>query len=262
MELSPFFVVFIIYGVANLFYLMRLIMNLPVFSAMALRITMVGLTLHTYFFVRHFLIEGGSYVWGWQDFYQVSAWILGVIFVFLCFSRRFYLGGPLFLALVAFFMGLSFTHHETGIHWNVGRGQGFLLLHLLAIFCGLAVYAVSLVSLIMRALANFQLKQKGFGSLIDKFPSLDSLDRVYWSALQWGFLLLSFVLLTGAGFLKLTTGDYVTGGAKQNLTIVIWLMMAFVVNVVPFIKVLKDRVLGISLFMLILISILFVVGLR
>jgi len=227
---SAFLAVLILYLVATLLYLLRLILGRPIFSVLGLRIVIFAALLQSLALVAHAFQSDRPFISSYLENYQLSSLVLAVFFIVLCFTKRFYAAGPLFVTLIDVFCILSLSYDHPDLLMEPARGRGYLIFHLSSIFLSLSVFAIGLISAILFLIAEKQIKTKQHHGWVAKLPPLASLDEVHHKALYAGFFLFTFSILTGAGFSKVTTGHYIAENFKQILSFVLWVFFAVLLN--------------------------------
>lgn len=231
MNFQPvFFSILIFYLIATVFYLLRLIVGKPIFSVIGLRLTLFTALLQAATLLAHVIVYQRPFFTSYLDYFQTSALVLALLFVFLCFTKKFYASGPLFITLIDVLCIFSLTYPNPYILATPVRGQGYLIFHISTIFLSLSVFAIGLVSAILFLLAERSLKKKRFDGWVANLPPLESLDEVHYKALYVGFILFTFAIITGAGFSKVTTGHYIAENLKQILSILLWFFFAVLLN--------------------------------
>lgn len=219
-----------LYLIATAFYLVRLVVQKPILSVVGLRVTLLAALAQVVGLVWHFFSTPNQAFTSYFDYYQVSAVVLALIFIGLCFTRRFYASGPLFVTLIAVLCILSLTHENPYSFTTSLPGYGYLFFHLSAIFLSLALFSVAFVSALLFLISERQIKTKRFEGFMSKLPSLTVLEDVHNRAVFVAFLVFTFAILTGAGYSKINAGHYITGDLKQILSGVIWLFFALLLN--------------------------------
>lgn len=227
---KPFLVVLAIYLIATLFYLMRLVLGQRKLSAIALRIIILGALFQTVVLLVHVFVGDKPHVLTYLDFFQLSALSLADVFIFLCFTKKFFSGGPFFITLIDVFCLLSLTFENHFTEFQVPRGASYLYLHLVSIFLAISIFSMALVTAIMFLLSEHQIRRKNLSGIVAKFPPLAVLEDIHQKAIQLGFILLALVIVTGCGYAKLNTGHYISGEPKQILTFLTWLIFAALIN--------------------------------
>ncbi len=255
------YAVLIVFGgylLATLFYLLRLITGHKKFAAIGLRVTTLAAMMQVVVLTRHVLtLPPITY----HEYYQLTALILAVVFVILCFTKRFYGSGPIFIVFIDLFYLLSLWNHQIIMPLSP-RGASYLLVHLITIFMSLSVFTLTLVTALMFLLSEYQIKNKRFEGIITKFPSLSSLDEINYKSLYAGFVLFTLTIITGAGYSKVNVGHYLSGDVKQVLSVVVWVMFALFMNLRARQGWQGHRGIVLSLVGLGTMAILFAVGLK
>lgn len=227
---SLFVAVLGVYLVATLFYLMRLVIGHQRLSAIALRVTVFGALFQTVVLILHVIVSDKPHILTYLDFFQFSALLLADLFIVLCFTKKFYGSGPFFITLIDVFCIMSLTMENQFTIFSVPHGAPYLYVHLLTIFLALSVYSIAFITAIMFLISDNRIKNKNLEGILLKFPSLAVLEEIHFKALNIGFVIFTFVIITGTGFSKINTGHYISGDAKQILSFISWLIFAAIIN--------------------------------
>ncbi|HHT9119432.1 MAG TPA: cytochrome C assembly family protein [Candidatus Hypogeohydataceae bacterium YC41] len=111
------------------------------------------------------------------------------------------LGAFLFpLVTVLSFWVLSLGNNVFNAPHNLSKF--WLIAHTIPLFMGYAAFAITFTLSLMYLTQQRQLKHKLFGPLLLGLPSLESLDRLIWKTLSFGFPLLTLGLVFGAFWVK------------------------------------------------------------
>lgn len=227
---TAFVSVLIFYLIATVFYVLRVIVGRPLFSAIGFRVILVGAVLQLAVLATHWYgIQAVLFV-TYLDAFQISALLLVVVFITLCFTQKFYGSGLFFVTLIDVFCILSLTLQNPYSITSTLPGFGFLYFHLASIFLSLSVFSLGLVTALMYLMLEYQLKSKKLIGLAAKFPSLAALEEIHHKALSFGFILFSGAILTGAGYSKIRTHHYIDEDPKQILSVLSWLFFAVILN--------------------------------
>jgi cytochrome c-type biogenesis protein CcsB len=102
----------------------------------------------------------------------------------------------------------------------------WLPIHVSLAIVGYAMFILAAsVSLVYLAYES-RLKAKRFKPDTEKMPSLEKLDRLNYSLLVWGFLMLSAAIITGAIWADATWGHFWSWEPKESWSLVIWILYA------------------------------------
>jgi ABC-type uncharacterized transport system permease subunit len=105
-----------------------------------------------------------------------------------------------------------------------------LSVHITIALLGLAAFAVAAAVAAMYLLLDRQMKGKKFGVLFSRLPSLHFLDDLNRRLVVWGFIALSFTLVTGAFFASGQGGLFWEWRAKEIATLGAWCVFAAMLN--------------------------------
>lgn len=211
------------YLLSMFFYLLRLIVNRPFCSVIGLRLVVLGGLLQLGGWGLRLGFLETSFLFEIRDYFSLSSLIVVFVFVFLCFSRRFYAAGPFFIAIIVtlFLLSMTYSGH------NVESSQSVsLAFHVSSFFLALSMFAVSLISALLFLIAEKEIKTKDFSLWKGKLPSLEMLDDVHHKSLVIGFVLFTVTILTGAVYAQAVTGRYFSQDLKQILSFLLWMFFA------------------------------------
>ena len=88
------------------------------------------------------------------------------------------------------------------------------------------MFAVAFMSAIMYLIQERQIKNKRFGSLYSRLPSLETLDTINHYSLMYGFLFLTIGMVTGAIYAQTVLGSYWQWDPKEVWSLITWLVYA------------------------------------
>ncbi|OVE80526.1 hypothetical protein BVY03_06095 [bacterium K02(2017)] len=228
--LNPFFIILIIYCVATLFYILRSTTGTHRFSALGLRTTIIAALIQLSVLISHIILKPKGLSIEYLESFQFSALIIACIFIFLCFQKRFFRSGLYFLPLIVLFCGLSLWLKTPENLLSKTQLSSYLFVHLIFIFMSLSIFSLAFVLAILFLISERRIKNKQVVELGSLFPSLQTLDKLHYQTLYVGFILFTLVIMTGAGYSKVTTGNYLSGDSKQILSMISWFIFAALLN--------------------------------
>lgn len=216
-----------LYLLATLLYLLRLLVEKPLFSVVALRLVIAALLFQFLHFVYQWFILGKGWPLSYFDFFQLSGALVALVFVGLCFYKKFYAAAPLFVLCIDILILLSVTYHHDSPWSDRPLGSGYFLIHMTGIFSTLVAFALALIAAALFLISEQKLKNKEFSGWMAKLPPLSVLEGLYKRSLKIAFILLTLVIVTGAGYAKITQGYYLSFDAKQLGAVAMWCYFAF-----------------------------------
>lgn len=220
----------VLYLLATLFYLTRLLVDRPRLGFIGLRLLMLGGAAQLVQIVWRWFIVGQTPFATFFDFFQISALLIVMVFVSLCFFKRFYAAAPLFVVFADILYLISITYHGSGTLTGHLLGKSYFFIHLTSIFLTLVGFSVALILAILYFVSEKKLKNKELSGWMAKLPPLDVLEKGHDQSLTLAFVLLTFVIVTGAGFSKMVSGHYLSFDGKQVGALITWGYFAFLLN--------------------------------
>lgn len=207
-----------LYLLATLLYLVRLLVEKPLIGVVALRVVIAALFLQLVQFEWAFWV--GDWPATYFDFFQLSGALVALVFVVLCFYKKFYAAAPFFVLCIDILMLISVTYHNSSP--PTGHPPGYFFIHMASIFLTLVAFAVALIAAVLFLISEQKLKSKEFSGWMAKLPPLKVLEELHQKSLMMAFILLTLVIVTGAGYAKMTQGHYLMFDVKQIGTILVW----------------------------------------
>jgi len=260
----PYLIPHIILGfylMATLLYLLRTIYDRPALTALGLRLVFGAALAQTCFLIWHFVKIRGAWPHGYFEFFQLTSLLLAYAFIGLCFIKRFYRSGVLFLVTIVLFNALSYVQHT----WASNHLEGLSLFtqqaHIAVSFLCLLFYSLAAIITILFLSSERQIKHKQISSLLAKLPALTTLETLQHKTMSLGFVFLTLVIVSGTLFSKLQTGHYFDWHqGKQHGSLFCWFYFALLFCVKSSKKMHGHRSIVYSLFGLILLVLLFFIG--
>lgn len=104
------------------------------------------------------------------------------------------------------------------------------LVHLVFVSIGMSIFTVGLGIGLLYLVRESRLKKKEVGGFLERLPSLEKMDRIYYRLLYTGFVFYTIGMITGGGWSKSVSGVYLSGDFKQILSLAIWVFFALFLN--------------------------------
>jgi ABC-type uncharacterized transport system permease subunit len=262
MQNNTLLIAFAFYLLATLFYLLRLIFDKKKLSQIAFQLTVFASVCQLSLFCYSLYTTPSLLTPSYYLYFQLTS--LGIVgtFLFLCFFKRLYSSGAFFLVSIDFFYLLSFTSSMPDPKGLKPLSVFFQTLHLSSSFLCLIFFCIALIMATLFLLSERQIKFKRFGGFASRLPSLGSLEKIHDKALLISFVLLTLVILFGAGFLKSKTGHYLAlEKPKQSFSLVCWFFFAVFLNLKAKHGWRGHRGIALSLVGLLCLALLFIIGL-
>jgi cytochrome c-type biogenesis protein CcsB len=190
------------------------------------RLLLVAFLFHTLFLGYRYYSLGAAPVLGLKGALSFFAWtIVGAYLIFHLKFRLMILGA--FIApLAACLMIISSTIPGADVSVSPSLKSLWLTAHVMTSFLGDGMFALTFIAAIMYLIQEHQIKNKKFGSLYNRLPSLETLDSISHHSLMYGFPLLTIGMITGAIYAQHALGSYWRWDPKEVWSLITWLLYA------------------------------------
>jgi cytochrome c-type biogenesis protein CcsB len=182
-----------------------------------------GFVIHTAALAVRFFQEGFAGMAVMGHAFLFNGWLMVGMYLLIQLRYRLAILGGI-IAPLAFLM--------TFAAFAVGKGAAdippalqsyWLPLHVTLAFLGNAVFALAFGVSLIYVLQERQIKHKKMTALMKRFPPLESLDRLNYMLLVWGFPLMTLGILTGSLWAGMHWGDYWSWDPRQISSAIAWL---------------------------------------
>jgi cytochrome c-type biogenesis protein CcsB len=103
----------------------------------------------------------------------------------------------------------------------------WLPIHVSLAFVGEALFVLAAMVSALYLFYESRLKsRRPLGAAGHAIPSLEKLDRINYRLLVWGFVMLSFAILTGAIWADATWGHFWSWEPRESLSLITWILYA------------------------------------
>lgn len=224
MDVTLLKVTAVFYLLATGSFIVYLVLPKALLSRLSPLILLGGFLIHTSALGVHFFQSGYPAVTQFREALSFYCWFM--VGVYLLFQLKYHLTVlGCIIAPLAFLMSLA------AFAFGAGTGElppelktYWLLLHVTLAFLGNAVFSLAFGVSLMYLLQEFQLKKKKTNVLYRLFPSLETLDRLNYVFLVWGFPLMTLGIITGSLWAGFRWGNYWSWDPRQISSGITWLL--------------------------------------
>ena len=162
--------------------------------------------------------------------FSLFAW--AIVGSYLAFQLKFNIRvlGTFVSPLAVIFMLLSSAIPGKIIPTSQLSQSFWLILHVITIFIGNAIFALAFCAGIMYLLQERQIKTKSFGLLYRRLPSLETLDSLNYVCLTFGFPLITIGLISGFVYAGAVLRSFWHWDPKEILAVITWLIYAVLLH--------------------------------
>ena len=193
-------------------------------SRLPAALLLAGFAVHSIALSRLFVSQGFAAVALMGDALLFNSWLMVGIYLLIHLKYRLtVLGGIIApLAFLMTFAAVAVNHGATEV--PPGFQTFWLPLHVTLAFLGNAVFALAFGVSLIYLLQERHLKHKKLTLVMKRFPPLESLDRLNYKLLMWGFPLMTLGILTGSLWAGIHWGDYWSWDPRQISSAIVWLL--------------------------------------
>jgi len=182
-----------------------------------------GFTLHTLALSMRFFQIGFAGIAEFREALSFFSWLMVAGYLLVQLKYRLTVLGSI-IAPLAFLMTLAaFAFGVDAGELPPGLQSFWLPVHVILAFLGNAAFALAFGVSLIYLLQERHLKQKRMTSLMRRFPSLESLDRLNYVLLVWGFPLMTLGILSGSLWAGTHWGNYWSWDPRQISSGIAWL---------------------------------------
>jgi len=194
----------------------------------ALMLLGAGAAFHAMDLAARGLQAGNIPVANFAESLSFLAWVTSLAALILIVRFRMVLIGAYAAPAAAIALGVSFAMTtDRRLVLPAPLQSVWLPIHVSLAIVGYAMFilaaSVSLVYLACESRLKAKRPLTGAG---DRIPSLEKLDRINYSLLVWGFVMLSAAIVTGAIWADATWGHFWSWEPKESWSLVIWILYA------------------------------------
>ncbi len=214
----------VIYLFATGCFILYLALLRDTLSRIALLIVLGGFLTHTLVFVFFFIQTGYPAVTQFREALSFYSWLMVGLYLLVQLKYRLTVLGC-FITPLAFIMSLAaFAFGAGGGELPPALKTYWLPLHVTSALLGNAVFALAFCVSALYLLQEYQVKNKKAAVLHKYFSSLESLDRLNYVFLVWGFPLMTLGIITGSLWARSHWGDFWSWEPRQISSAISWIL--------------------------------------
>jgi cytochrome c-type biogenesis protein CcsB len=219
-----------LYLASTFFYLSFVITDRQRLNSYAFYFLLAGFVVHLLSLIVRFFVAGYTPITNLHE--SLSFFSLCIAGFFLILRRIYRVEGlgSIFLPVIAIVLISSFTV-STGIKPLPPMLRSFWLpIHTSFAFIGNAVFFAGFLVSIVYLIAERSIKKKRMSGVSNRFPSLETLDRINYKCMSYGFPLLTLGIITGSLWAELAWGSYWNWDPKETWSLITWIVYAILIH--------------------------------
>ena len=193
-------------------------------------ILLAGFGLHFLALVHRYLVIGYTPITNLNESFSFLALSIAAFFIFLKRTYRIGMLGSVFLPLLSVMIITTLAIPATIRPLPPALQSYWLPVHTVFAFLGDAIFFAGFLVSIVYLIAERNVKKKQRGDLSDRLPSLDTLDRINYKCMAFGFPLLTLGIITGSLWAELAWGSYWNWDPKETWSLITWIVYAILIH--------------------------------
>ncbi len=230
MEIVFLTITIICYCCGMMGYLIYLARSEDVIHRASWGLLLAGAVFHAGAIVLQSVRAGHLAVTSSHEALSFFTWILVVTYLIVQPRLRLRVLGSFVSPLAVVFMLVSSILPESVIPKSAILQSGWVVLHIAALFCANAIFALAFCAGVMYLLQERHIKRKQFGFLYPRLPSLERLDKLNHLCLITGFPLMTVGLVTGFAYASTAWRSPWSWDPKEVFALVTWLIYAVLLH--------------------------------
>ncbi|MCA1796224.1 MAG: c-type cytochrome biogenesis protein CcsB [Desulfuromonadaceae bacterium] len=226
MSILLYKVALLMYALATLMSLVAVVRNRGTEGRRARLLLLLAFGVHTITLIVRYFEAGYTPVTNLHESLSFFAWALAGVFMLFDLQVRMQVMAAATATLVTVFMLFGSLMPMQTQDLNPVLDSFWLPIHVGLSFLGSAVFTVAFVAAILYLLQERMLKSKKFSALHYRLPSLETLDRVNYRCLKFGFPLMTMGIISGAVWAESAWGTYWSWDPKESWALITWFLYA------------------------------------
>ncbi|MFA5701017.1 MAG: c-type cytochrome biogenesis protein CcsB [Desulfuromonas sp.] len=226
MSILLYKVALLLYAAVTLLSLVAVVRNRKDDRSRSRLFLLIAFGVHTITLIVRYFEAGYTPVTNLHESLSFFAWALAGVFMLIDLQMRMQVMAAVTSTIVTVFMlfGSLMPMHTQDL--NPALDSFWLPIHVGLAFLGNAVFTVAFVAAILYLIQERMLKSKKFSALHYRLPSLETLDRVNYRCLKFGFPLMTMGIISGAVWAESAWGTYWSWDPKESWALITWFLYA------------------------------------
>jgi cytochrome c-type biogenesis protein CcsB len=220
----------LLYALGTVGFLLYLGRQREILARAAFWLTAGGFAALSLFLITRGVMAGHHPISNLFEALNFFAWSTVCSYFILQYRFRIKVLGALVMPIVLALMAFSLAQDKSIAPLIPALQSNWLGIHTTLAFLGNSFFAIAFAGSILYLIQERQLKKKNLGSLFQRLPSLDVLDRLHYRSLTIGFPLMTFGIITGAIWAASAWGSYWSWDPKETWSLITWFIYAALVH--------------------------------
>jgi len=191
---------------------------------------LTGFCLHIIALGIRYGAEGYTPITSFHESLSFFALCMAGFFIVLRKTYRIGILGSIFLPVLCLMMIVSLSSPSEVRPLPPMLRSYWLPIHTSFAFAGNAIFFAGFLVSIVYLLVERGIKKKHMREISGRFPSLETLDRINYKCMAYGFPLLTLGIITGSLWAELAWGSYWNWDPKETWSLITWIVYAVLIH--------------------------------
>jgi cytochrome c-type biogenesis protein CcsB len=189
-----------------------------------------GFGIHVLALLHRYAVIGYTPITNLHESFSFLALCIAGFFIFLKRTYRIGMLGSIFLPLLSM-MIIAALAMPSGVKPLSPMLRSYWLpIHTAFAFVGDAIFFAGFLVSLVYLIAEKGVKKKRTGDISGRFPSLETLDRINYRCMSYGFPFLTLGIITGSLWAELAWGSYWNWDPKETWSLITWIVYAILIH--------------------------------
>jgi len=224
----PYIITFL-YLCSSVLFISNLWIQKETLSKIGFYLGVLGFIFHTFYLIK-IAIAGSILTGGLAGSLIIFAWFIPFVFLISKMIYRLPFLGAFIFSLAFIGMVPNLIVPGSIIQNNPAGMNPWIVIHVIFIFLALSIFVVAFVAGVFYLFEENRIKGKKFGNIMQKLPSLNTLDKVNHLSLMIGFPLITIGIAIGFFTANQVWGPEWKWDDKETWSVVTWILYAVLLN--------------------------------
>ena len=215
---------FVLYLLSALSFVVFFILIRNRIAILSVIFVILGFSVHTVCLIMRTINLKHFPITSFYESLSFFSWTIVLAYILIQLKKRYFVHGVFILPLVVFLTGGALFLDSQIKPLPPSLKSYWLVIHGSLCFLSYACFVLSCIFGIMYLMQEREVKYKRINGLFFRLPSLESLDSISYRTVIFGFLFLSFGIITGSVWAQKAWGSFWNWDPKEVWSLVLWLI--------------------------------------
>ena len=227
---SVLYVTLAAYLISTFCYMSSLINGKKALERTGYSFLLFGFFVHLLALVIRYIAAGYTPITNLHESLSFFALCMAGFFIFLRRVYRVEILGSVFLPVLSIMLIWAFTFPAEIRPLPPVLRSFWLPIHTAFAFIGNAIFFTGFLVSIVYLILERRIKRKKIDVISGRFPSLETLDRINYKCMSYGFPFLTLGIITGSLWAELAWGSYWNWDPKETWSLITWIVYAILIH--------------------------------